>query len=235
MSSVYRRMVLVGAVVATIGFGVPVQAHQTDESEHETEIDVEAGEVDQMLRVSAKDLAHHFGHIGHHEEPSEELLDEIESELRGYFEEHTGVRVDGEMCEMTVSQFEHYPGGDGRVHYRQVWDCPAHPREVEFANRIMLDGHEGYRHNAEIVVDGEVHPTVFDPQYPTYAVYPDSQTDEAGDESETQPGAEVSDSDRGGESEAGDDNDGLPLWVMIGIIALIGIGVAVGWRRYRDS
>ena len=162
-------------------------AHQTDEAEHHAEVRADEGEVEQLLSISAEDLAHHLGHIGHGQEPSRSLLDEIRDDVGEYLDDQTGVRADEELCELEETEFVYYPAGDGRIHYRQLWDCIEDAHVIELANRIMVDSHDGYRHTGRIDVDGDLRMTVFDINYPTHTVYPSQGTEPAEEDSEPGP------------------------------------------------
>lgn len=236
MTRTTRLTVVVALVVAMVGPVAPAWGHQTDEAEHHTEIRPESGEIEQLLSVSAQDLAHYMGHIGHHEEPTDELLDEIRDELREYFEDNTGVRADEELCELEDSKFVHYPGADGRVHYHQTWDCSAEPREVELANRIMLDDHDGYRHTAQIQVGDKIYRTVFDPQYPTYAVYPEPDADADPQKPDGETG-DVDREDQDPEAREQPEERGVPGggWWFVVIVAIIGLLAVVRWRIQTTS
>lgn len=222
------------AAVSTTGW-----AHQTDESEQFVEIRPDEGEAEQLLMVSAADLAHHLGHVPHHQEPSAGELDEIRGELLEYIEDNTGVRADGELCELADSEFVEYPGDDGRVHSHQLWECPVNPEVVEVANRVMLDTHDGYRHTARIEVDDEVRTTVFDPNYPTYEVPhlpPPPAEPRQADDDDTSPGGE----DRDEADEAGDsleETDQQPgagpalIGLVLTVVVLTTVAVLLGRRR----
>lgn len=182
MRSCHWAMVAVIAVV--IGTATTAWGHQTDQSEQVTEVRAHSGEVEQLFSISVTDLAHHLGYIGHGEEASAEVLEAMRTELKEYLREHTGVAADGALCDLVEAEFVAYPAMDGRVHYHQQWQCPVRPSEVKLENRVMVDGHDGYRHTARVQVGEAIHPTVFDASFPTYTVYP--KLDE-GEEATPQP------------------------------------------------
>ncbi len=216
---------VVGSFVAT---GV-ADAHQTDESEHHTEIDASSGDAEQLLSISANDLAHHFGRVGHHDDVTDQQLQELREELAQYIDDHTGIRADGHNCSLEQARFIEYPGSDGRVHYHQIYDCIEEPEEVEVANRVLFDSHAGYRHTAQIQVDDRVYSTVFDQNYPTYAVYP-----EAGDDadalgqppsSDEEPVRDLEEETE--EDELGDDEDGEATSLLAGLSGLLVLSAMV--------
>jgi len=233
---------LVALLVGSFGVTGVADAHQTDESEHHTEIDTSSGDVEQLLSISANDLAHHFGYVGHHDDVTDDQLQELREELTTYLDDNTGIRADDQTCSLERARFVEYPGSDGRVHYHQTYDCTEEPEEIEVANRVLLDSHAGYRHTAQIQVDGRVYATVFDQNYPMYAVYPESGEDvdapaqpppsdeeAAGDLEEETEAQQVSDDDD--DSEATTLLAGLSgLLVVSAMVALAFSGVYIGRR-----
>ena len=178
------RRFLAMAVVGLAMTASWASAHQTDRAEQSTEVRVEAGEVESLLSISADDLAHHLGAIRHGQQATQEILSGLRAELSAYLDGATGVDVDGQPCELVAGEFLAYPGGDGRVHYHQRYRCKPDGTEITLTNRIMVDGHAGYRHMATIEMRGALYPTVFDARFPTYSVYPEVIDDEVpGEES----------------------------------------------------
>ena len=227
---------VVGLLVAGVLMAVTAAgwAHQTEESEHHAEVDAQQGEVDQLLSISAADLAHHLGHLAHGEDATPELLREIRGEMSDYIDEQTGVRTDETDCSLVEAEFVEYPGEDGRVHRRQVWECPERPDKVEFANQMMLDHHGDYRHVGNIQVGEQTYHTVFDRSYPTYSVYPQPADPQQQDEPEAQ--SDESD-ERGPDEEPADaaapedepDSEGAfsLLGAELAVLGAVGVVVVV--------
>lgn len=210
-------------MAAAVLLAVPAQGHQTDRAEQQTEVRAESGEVEHLYSLSAHDLLHHLGELGHDDEVTQEILDEHRGALKDYIDEHTLVEADGEACERGESAFVFYPGDDGRVHYHQEWECAGGAEEIEIHNRVMLDMHHGgYRHMARIQMGDEIYPTVFDPSYPSYSVYPGE-----GAAAETD-GVEVVDE---GE-EAVEERGGFGWTLVVALIAVV-VGTLVWWVRRR--
>ena len=160
--------VALGVVLLVVGS--PLSAHQSDQSLQMTEVRGESGEVEQLLSVSAEDLAHHLGLVGHGEFPAPAVLATNRQLFEDYLNQHTLVRADGQDCELRESRFIAFPGQDGRVHFHQLWQCPEEPARVMLGNQVMFSGHGGYRHMGRIQVGEEIFATVFDRNYPTYTV-----------------------------------------------------------------
>lgn len=173
MRTKLRMWALIGFLGAFLGFGSILSAHQTDRAEQVSEIRADTGEVEQLFSISIEDLSHHLELTETGEFPSSEILEHARVDIASYLDDHTDVRADGESCGLIEANFIAFPAVDGRVHYHQQWQCPPNPSEVLLENRIMLDTHGGYRHMGRIQVDDAIFPTVFDPGYPTYTVYPD--------------------------------------------------------------
>ena len=170
---VNARMIIVAAMAVgsiSLGLGAGAEAHQSDRSLQMTEVRAETGEVEQLLSVSAEDLAHHLGLVGHGEFPSPTVLAAHREVLGDYLNEHVMVRADGRECELRESQFVAYPGQDGRVHFHQLWQCPPGAARVMLGNQVMFSGHGGYRHTGRVQVGEDIFATVFDRNYPTYTV-----------------------------------------------------------------
>ena len=189
----HRRFAVAAAILALtfVMAGQMAWAHQTDRAEHHSEVRSDSGEVEQLLQISATDLIHNMG-LGHEATP--ELLEEAKEDIKELFADDTAVLADGEMCQLEDSEFVQYPGGDGRVHFHQLWQCPERADEITVANRLMVESHDGYRHMGQIQVGDEIYRTVFDSGYPTFSVYPTA--DEEVEES--QPGSDDEDSQVGG-------------------------------------
>lgn len=192
MSPVVRR-VLGGSlgVVSVVFFALFTQAHahQSEEATHISEVRAESGEVETLLQISVGDLLHHLGHLSHGQRVNDEALEAGEDEVAQYLDERVEVAADGESCELSESRYVAYPAVDGRVHYYQLWQCAPKPRQVEIANRVLFDGHDGYRHVGRVQVGEKVQQSVFDRSFPTMTVYP--STDE--EEQEREVAADVQD------------------------------------------
>lgn len=222
-----------GAVVLLMSPAV-VGAHQTDRAEQATEVRADDGEVENLYSISAEDLAHHHGHVEHGEEPTQALLDDHRDEFSTYIDDRTEVRADGDPCRLAEHGFVDYPGRDGRVHYRQLWDCPVDVHEIELENRIMLDHHHGgYRHMGRIQIEDDIYPTVFERQFPTYAVYPEyvGEDDQVIAEVDPpEPGVETAEQ---AESDDGHRRDHRQLeWILL-IAVVVGTGLLVGFLERR--
>src|SRR5690554_842472 len=121
----------VGTMVAGSLLGMPgAVAHQSDESTHLVEIDPESGLVEQLLSVSAGDLAHHLGWVGHDEELKREQLEEGADELESYMVRNVRVWADGEACRLENSRFVSLLGQDGRVHLHVGSRCAKRPAAI---------------------------------------------------------------------------------------------------------
>ncbi len=224
------------ATVAVAFFGLAViatsvMAHQVDRAEQATEVHSETGEVENLYMISAEDLTHELGHVVHGQVPSQELLNELEAELAQYLDEHTAVRADGDRCELEDNEFVAYPAGDGRLHYYQMWRCPTEVHEIEIKNRIMHDHHHGgYRHVGQVQVGDEVYPTVFEPRFPAYTVYPEFVGEdgdvvvEVDDDEEESEETEVSQDDDDDEQDEPDLGFVMVLagFVLLGLVGLVG-------------
>ncbi len=213
----------IAVVLLIVAMATVSPAHQTAESEHFAEVNAAEGTVVQQLSIAAEDLAHHLGHTGHGEEPTVELLEEIRDQLHEYLDENTGIRADSENCQREDSEFLKYPGDDGRVHLEQRWQCPAGAEEIEFANRIMLDTHGGYRHTARIEYNDSQQLHVFDQNYPTTAIYPPSE-----DAEEEQQPPQIDPADQRDETGVDDGVDTAPEQPEpgdSGLVALVGLVV----------
>lgn len=242
-----RKGTFLGAMALVVGcwlsFAGEVEGHQTDRAEHNTEVRADSGEVEQLLSLSPVDLAHHLGHIGHGESPPAEQLEAFRDEFGDYIDDHTGVKADGEVCELTEAEFVAFPAGDGRIHRHQLWECAVDPREVVVANRVMVDGHDGYRHIAQIQVGDDIYPTVFDGRHPTYAVYPGATDgEEDGDETppDSPPSGEHETASEGAEevddeadAERSDDSGvGIASFAALFVVA-VAAAIVIAWRRKK--
>ena len=211
-------LILVLGQMATAAWG-----HQVDRAEQFTEVHPQTGQVENLYMVSAEDLAHELGHVVHGQAPTQDLLNELEEELGAYFDDHTAVRADDEPCELEEAEFVAYPAPDGRLHYYQSWRCPGGVHEIELENRIMHDHHHGgYRHLAQIKVGDEIYPTVFEPQFPAYAVYPQLVGDAEQAAVVEVERTEVEDDDAEEEPSEEDEVDQSILMVLA-LLALLGV------------
>lgn len=210
---------LIGAVGILL-IGAAASAHQTDASLQMTEIRPETGEVEQLLSVSAEDLAHQLGFVDHGEFPSPGILATNRQVFEDYLNEHTMVRADQEECELRESSFVAFPGQDGRVHFHQLWQCPRGAARVILGNQVMFASHGGYRHTGRIQVGVDILATVFDRNYPTYTV-------------DLDPSANVEEGLSGDEG----DSEGTPpkerrIWLGMLAAALV-VGTLFYWFRNR--
>lgn len=206
-----------GAIVC--GFSATASSHQTDSSTHITEVRPaeapgEETEVEQLLSISAEDLIHHMGIFEPGEETSVQDLERRRDDVARFLDSQTGVRAEGELCEVEESEFIAFPGADGRVHYRQLWNCPFNSATVTLENRVMHNTHGGYRHMGTIQVGEDIFQTVFDSQFPTYSVYLDT--------------VEVEDE----EAESTEENGSPWYFYLVGGILLVAV-IVMGVARVR--
>lgn len=226
-----KRWAWLGVLVAVMMVQAVAGAHQTDRAEQQTEVRAESGEVEHLYSLSATDLTHHLGFSDHDDEITQEMLDEHRQALKDYINDYTLVEADGEECELGEYEFVAYPAEDGRVHFLQLWECPAEPEEVEIHNQVMLDMHHGgYRHMARIQVGDDIFPTVFDPSYPSYSVYPGHG------ERSGSSGADDAPDEGAGESagEEGDEERGPFSWALIASLIIVVVGTLWWWVRKRN-
>lgn len=204
-------------------------AHQSDESMHVTEVRPESGEVEQLISISAEDLAHHFDHVGHHEFPSPAILEQAHDTFLAYLEANTPVQADGDECELKESKFVGYPGPDGRLHYHQLWQCPEGSKEIRLKNTVLFDMHgDGYRHMARVQVGEVITPTVFDEKFPEYNVYLGEVREASGEEVAT-ISAEVAQDD-GEQQERKQRTLFWPIFAVVAFVLVMG-GLIFGGKK----
>ncbi|TXC75467.1 hypothetical protein FRC91_12190 [Bradymonadales bacterium TMQ1] len=160
-----------GAMVAGFLLGMPLAfAHQSDESTHLVEIHAESGLVEQLVSISAGDLGHHMGWVGHDEELQRSRLEEGAEELESYMVRRLRVWADEAPCKLESSRFVNLMGQDARVHLHVGSRCEPGARAITLENRVMMEGPGGYRHMGRAQAGDRVWPMVFDVSFPTYVV-----------------------------------------------------------------
>ncbi|WP_230467669.1 hypothetical protein [Lujinxingia vulgaris] len=201
--------------------GMPsAYAHQSDESTHLVEIDRESGLVEQLVSISAGDLAHHLGWVGHGEEVERAHLEEGAEELESYMVRRLRVWADEAPCTLEDSRFVNLMGQDGRVHLHVASRCEPGALAVTLENRVMMEGPGGYRHVGRAQAGDRVWPMVFDVSFPTYVV--NLPVEEGVGVEEVDVASEETSKTGGG--APGDDT--LTGWMAALIAAVVAVGVS---------
>lgn len=207
------QIILMG-IFLCVGMGTAA-AHQSDESMHVAEVRPESGEVEQLISISAEDLAHHFDHVGHDEFPSPAILEAAHDTFLEYMEFNTPVKADGEDCKLEESEFVGYPGPDGRLHYHQLWKCPEGSEEITLRNTVLFDMHGGgYRHMARVQVGDAITPAVFDANFEEYHVYLGEEDGESGEV------AQLKNAPRDVVDLEGEEEKSL-VWLIFSVVAFV--------------
>lgn len=209
-------------MVVGLVLGMPAaHAHQSDESTHLVEIEAESGLIEQLVSISAGDLAHHMGWIGHDEELQRARLEEGAEELESYMVRRLRVWADEAPCRLESSRFVNLLGQDGRVHLHVGSRCEPGAAAITLENRIMMEGPGGYRHMGRAQAGDRVWPMVFDVSFPTYVV--NLPVEEGGAVASSDGGTD--ETKAGGDVAPDEGEGGVPGWLKaLGILALIMVG-----------
>ncbi|MBA2663556.1 MAG: HupE/UreJ family protein [Bradymonadaceae bacterium] len=168
-----KSLLLSAALVVATLFALiaPAMAHQTAASTLIVHIKPEAREVDHLVSVSARDLAHHIGLVGEAEEPATEQLLAATATLVASLSADLVLTNDGVRCEAIEEKLVMTEGLAERVNFLKVVRCERPLGEVTIENRIMLTAPGGYRHFGRVQLGEEVFTTVFDGQFPSYTMH----------------------------------------------------------------
>lgn len=167
------------ALSILLGFAAPAAAHQTAQSHTIIHVKAEERQVDFLLSLASRDVAHYLELIEEGDTPTQALMEASIPAIVSLLDGQLIARNDGELCATTEARIVRTGPLTERINFLKAALCESPLGEVVVENRAMFDAVGGYRHFGRIQVGEEIYATVFDQQFPDYMLH--FETDEAGE------------------------------------------------------
>jgi hydrogenase/urease accessory protein HupE len=159
------------ALSILLSLAAPAAAHQTAQSHTIIDVKAEERQVDFLLSLATRDVAHYLELIEEGETPSQALMEAAIPAIVTFLDGQAVARNGGEVCPTTEARIVRTGPITERINFLKVAHCEAPLREVVIENRVMFDAVGGYRHFGRIQVGEEIYATVFDQQFPDYMLH----------------------------------------------------------------
>ncbi|MFU8807000.1 MAG: HupE/UreJ family protein [Bradymonadaceae bacterium] len=166
-----RLLLIFLAFTFVFGLAVPVAAHQTAQSNVLIHVKPETRQVDFLLSVASRDVAHYLGLIEEVDVPDQELMEGATADIIAFLDAQLVARNDGVICPTTEARIVRTGPLTERTNFLKAVECEEPLGEVNLESRAMLDAVGGYRHFGRVQVGEDVYPTVFDTQFPDYILH----------------------------------------------------------------